>query len=73
MKAQQLEPDAKRLPGLRLLPGRFMVIRPWPPKGRDAAARYVESFIEEMKASGFVVEALKRHGIEGAAVAPAGR
>jgi len=33
----------------------------------------VESFVEDMKASGFVAEVLKRHGIEGAAVAPAGR
>ena len=42
-------------------------------EGRDAAAAYVERFIEEMKASGFVAEALKRHGIEGAAVAPPAR
>ncbi|MES2685340.1 MAG: ABC transporter substrate-binding protein, partial [Pseudomonadota bacterium] len=54
---------------------RFMVINQAMglPKGRDAAAAYVERFIAEMKASGFVAEALKRHGIEGAAVAPAGR
>jgi len=32
----------------------------------------VRDFIEEMKASGFVAQALRRHGIEGAAVAPAG-
>lgn len=69
---QQLEADARRLPGLRLLPGRFMVINQAMaiPKGRDAGARYVASFVEEMKASGFVADALKRHGIEGAAVAP---
>ncbi|GAB3475128.1 ABC transporter substrate-binding protein [Polaromonas eurypsychrophila] len=68
---QQLEADAKRVGGVRLLPGRFMVINQAMglPKGRDAAARYVESFIEEMKASGFVAEALARHKIEGAAVA----
>jgi polar amino acid transport system substrate-binding protein len=72
---QQLEADAKRLAGLRLLPGRFMVINQAMglPKGRDQAARYVESFIEEMKASGFVAQALARHGIQGAAVAPPGR
>lgn len=60
---------------MRLLPGRFMAVNQAMglPKGRDAAARYVERFIEEMKASGFVAEALKRHGIEGAAVAPPGR
>ena len=72
---QQLQADAKRLPGLRLLDGRFMLIQQAMglPKGRDNAARYVTDFVEEMKASGFVAEALKRHGIEGAAVAPARR
>lgn len=69
---QQLQADAKRLPGLRLLEGRFMVIQQAMglPKGRDAGARYLTAFIEEMKSSGFVAQALARHGIEGAAVAP---
>jgi polar amino acid transport system substrate-binding protein len=72
---QQLEADAKRYPGLRLLDGRFMVIRQAMavPKRREAGARYVEAFVEEMKASGFVAQALTRHNIQGAAVAPAGR
>jgi polar amino acid transport system substrate-binding protein len=70
---QQLQADAKRLPGLRLLDGRFMVINQAMgiPKGREAGLTYVRAFVEEMKASGFVAEALKRHGIEGAAVAAA--
>ncbi|MDP2819517.1 MAG: ABC transporter substrate-binding protein [Polaromonas sp.] len=68
---QQLQADARRLPGLRLLDGRFMVIQQAMglPKGREAGARYVTAFVEEMKASGFVAEALARHKIEGAAVA----
>ena len=71
---QQLESDARRLPGLRLLPGRFMVIEQamGVPKTRgEAAQAYVAAFVEEMKASGFVAESLARHRIEGAAVAPA--
>jgi polar amino acid transport system substrate-binding protein len=71
---QQLESDAKRLSGLRLLPGRFMLIQQAMglPKGRgEAAAAALRSFVEEMKAQGFVADALKRHGIEGASVAPA--
>ncbi len=70
---QQLEADAKRLPGLRLLDGRFMLIQQamGVPKGREAAARYVSAFVEDMKASGFIAAALQRHGIEGASVAPA--
>jgi polar amino acid transport system substrate-binding protein len=69
---QQLEADARRVGGMRLLPGRFMAIEQamGVPKGRLAARAWLGGFIEEMKASGFVAEALRRHGIEGAAVAP---
>jgi polar amino acid transport system substrate-binding protein len=71
---QQLEMDAKRLPGLRLLPGRFMVINQamGMARGKEAGAKYLTAFVEEMKASGFVAEGLGRHKIEGAAVAPPG-
>lgn len=73
---QQLEMDAKKVGGgLRMLPGRFMVIRQAMgcPRSRGAqAAEVLAGFVEEMKASGFVAEALRRHGIEGASVASAG-
>ena len=72
---QQLEADAERLGGLRLLDGRFMVIQQamGTPKGRGpAAAKFLAAFVEEMKASGFVASALARHGIHGATVAPPG-
>jgi len=70
---QQLEADAARLGGLRLLPGRFMVIRQamGVPDDRAATAAALRAFVEEMKASGFVAQALARHGIQGASVAPA--
>jgi polar amino acid transport system substrate-binding protein len=69
---QQLQMDAKRLPGMRLLDGRFMVINQAMglPKGREAALNYLSAFVQDVKASGFVAQALVRHGIEGAAVAP---
>ena len=69
---QQLQADAQRHPGLPLLDGRFMLIQQamGTPKGRDAGARYLHDFVEAMKRSGFVAQALARHGIEGAAVAP---
>lgn len=73
---QQLEADAQRLGGLRLLPGRFMVIQQamgCPRSRGEAAARVLADYVEEMKASGFVQQALVRHGIAGAAVAPATR
>ena len=70
---QQLEADAARLGGLRLLPGRFMVIQQATgvPDDRVATAFALRAFVEEMKASGFVAAALARHGIQGASVAPA--
>ena len=71
---QQLQADAARLPGLRLLPGRFMVIEQamgvQAHRG-EAAQRALHAFVERAKASGFVADALKRHGIQGALVAPA--
>lgn len=70
---QQLEADAAGDPGLRLLGERFMVIRQamGVPKSRgEPAAACLGAFVEEMKASGFVSDALARHGIQGASVAP---
>lgn len=70
---QQLEADTQRFPGLRLLPGRFMVIQQAMglPKGRGAeAAAILSKYVEEMKASGFIAQALTRHGVQGASVAP---
>jgi polar amino acid transport system substrate-binding protein len=69
---QQLEADAKRVSGVRLLDGRFMEIRQAlaTPKSRQPAHAYLTAFIEEMKRSGFVAKALAQHGIKGAVVAP---
>lgn len=71
---QQLEMDAQRLPNLRLLPGRFMVIEQAMglPKTRSTEAQaYLKHFVEDVKVSGFVAQSLARHNIGGAAVAPA--
>jgi polar amino acid transport system substrate-binding protein len=70
---QQLESDARRVPGLRLLPGRFMLIQQamgLPKGGPPEALALLKRYVEAQKASGFVQASLKRHGIEGAAVAP---
>ncbi len=68
---QQLQADARRVGGVRLLPGRFMVIEQAMavPRGRSTARDWLNGFIGRMKASGFVATALKRHGIDGAEVA----
>lgn len=71
---QQLEKDAAKAGGLRILDQRFMVIRQamGVPKAKgDAAAAYLSSFIEEMKSTGVVAASMQRHHIEGAEVAKA--
>jgi polar amino acid transport system substrate-binding protein len=57
--------------GLRVMPGRFMVIEQaiGTPRGRDAGAAYLRAFVEEMKASGFVAKGLKASGQTEATVA----
>jgi len=40
------------------------------PKAREAGATYLRGFVEEMKASGFVGEAISRNGARGVSVAP---
>jgi polar amino acid transport system substrate-binding protein len=70
---QQLEADAQKTTGLRLLDERFMVIPQAmgtaKSRGHTAAAA-LHAFVEDMKASGFVADALARHGIVGASLAP---
>lgn len=71
---QQLEADARRVAGLRVLDGRFMVIRQamaMPATRGAAAGAALDDFIVRHIRSGFVAEALARHGIEGARVADA--
>ena len=72
---QALVAYAQTDPGVRVMDGRFMVIEQamGTPKGRPAAAKYLKGFIEEMKASGFIADALKRSNQPDAAVAPAAR
>ena len=67
-----LEADARRISGVRLLPGRFMSINQamGTPRGRAEATAYLHDFIEEMKSSGFIAEAFVRNRIEGASIAP---
>ena len=59
-------------PDVRVLDGRFMEIRQamGTPQGRPAGAQFLRSFVEEMKASGLVADALQRSGQGEATVAP---
>jgi polar amino acid transport system substrate-binding protein len=64
--------EAEKLPGSRVLAGRFMAIEQTiaSPKGRDAAARYIREFVEDAKASGLVARLLTSHGVRGVSVSP---
>ena len=71
---QQLETDAKRYEGLRMLPGRFMVINqaigiPKARSGFENTTAFLSEVITQLKQSGFVENAMQRHHIQGAKVA----
>ncbi len=69
---QVLEAEASA--AWRMLPGRFMVIQQamgTPASRGSQAGAALSAFVEEMKASGFVAQALARHKVQGASVAPA--
>jgi polar amino acid transport system substrate-binding protein len=69
---QPLETYAAGDASVRVMRDRFQQIAQamGTPKGRIAAADYLQAFIEEMKASGFVRAALDRSAQPGASVAP---
>jgi polar amino acid transport system substrate-binding protein len=69
----RLTSDAEKLPGARVLEGQFTAIQQsvGTPKAREAAAKYLREFVEEVKASGFVAQAIARNGVRGVTVAPA--
>ena len=68
---QPLLAYAKVHPDVRVMDGHFMEIQQamGTPKGRTAGVAYLRAFVEDVKASGFVAEALKRSN-QTAAVAP---
>lgn len=61
-----------KLPGSRLVDGRFMAVQQsvGTPKGRDVGAAYLRGFVEEAKASGLVAQAIQKTGAVGVSVAP---
>lgn len=68
---QSLVAFAKARTDMRVIPGRFMQIEQamGTPRGRAAGVRYLREFVEEMKASGFVADALAKSGQTDAVVA----
>jgi polar amino acid transport system substrate-binding protein len=63
--------DVEKLPGARLLEGRFTAVQQaiGTPKGRPEGAAYLRRFAEDIKASGLVAQLIERHGIRGLSVA----
>jgi len=63
---------ADKLPGSRMLDGRFMAVQQsiGVPKGRAAGLAYLRGLVEEAKASGLVARAIAATGARGVSVAP---
>ena len=68
----RLVADAEKLPGSRVLDGQCTSVKQslGTPKGRDAAAKYLREFVEEVKASGFVARSIAENGVRGVSAAP---
>jgi len=68
----RLVADAEKLPGARILEGRFTAVQQaiGTPVARQAAAAYLHEFAAQAKRSGLVAHAIARHGVRGVAVAP---
>jgi len=71
----QLMVVAPKLPGSRILDGRFLVVEQTLairklPAGREAGIRYLREFVEEAKASGAIARSLAKHGNGDVPVSP---
>jgi polar amino acid transport system substrate-binding protein len=68
----RLTSDAAKLPGSRLLDGRFTAIQQsiGTPIRNSVGAEFLARFVEDMKASGFVAASIVEHGVSGVSVAP---
>jgi polar amino acid transport system substrate-binding protein len=69
---QTLVANAQKLPGSRVLDGRFMAIGQAMGivKGRSYGWKYLSEFIADAKSSGLVKRAIEKNGIRGVAIAP---
>jgi polar amino acid transport system substrate-binding protein len=64
--------DVEKVPGSRILDGRFTAVQQaiGIPRGREAGAAFLRDFVEEAKSSGFVARLIERHSVRGLSVAP---
>jgi len=70
LKPKLVEEQA-RTPGSRILDGQITGVQQAiaVPKGRDAAAKYLREFADDVKRSGFVARTIEKHGVKGVTVA----
>jgi polar amino acid transport system substrate-binding protein len=64
--------EAQKISGARVLEGQVTSVQQsiGAPKSRQAAARFLREFVEDVKRSGLVAQAVKKHGVKGIDVAP---
>jgi len=69
---QALLDRAQKLPGSRIVEGRFMGVQQSiaVPRGRDAGLAYLRRVVEDAKASGLVARAIEKTGARGVSVSP---
>jgi polar amino acid transport system substrate-binding protein len=67
----RLVTDHDKLPGSRIIDGRFTAVQQaaGTPKGRAAGAAYLSEFIEDAKATGLVARTIEKNGVRGLTVA----
>ena len=72
LKPRLLE-DIKRLPGARILDGRFSSVQQaiGTPRANRAGAEWLAAFVEDAKASGLIADLIAKHNVSGLTVAPA--
>jgi polar amino acid transport system substrate-binding protein len=62
---------AEKLPGSRVLDGRFMAVQQCigTPRGRNSGATYLREFVEDVKASGFLASLITKLDLRGVSIA----
>lgn len=67
----RLSSDVARLPGARILEGKFTAVQQaiGTPKARVAGAKYLSEFVADIKKSGLVARLIEKHKVKGVSVA----
>lgn len=64
--------DIKSLPGATILDGKFMAVQQavGTARANSKAAEFLQAFVTEAKASGFVADLIRKHNVTGLSIAP---